>query len=278
MPPSTDKTGVLVGASDTHDSIQSIDLSCSRGGIHNVRAIEGVQISGRVHIKNGVIIRSANLDSVGQWQAERFLHRYGVKAIFDLRDERDIGKKSETTCGIPVYRLSALHAVDPEVVATYFQGLSQDTPSAFASFYMHICALSEAAFKTIFTYIRDNPDCPFLVHCELGKDRTGVFISILLQVLGVSEDYIIGDYHLSQFAIKPIIAKRVERLHKHPLIEGLSIAPEALDNHFLALQDSMRLFIGAFRDNYGDGSGYLRSLGFSCEDIASIQSNLTCIQ
>ncbi|KAJ5954061.1 hypothetical protein N7501_008340 [Penicillium viridicatum] len=138
MTPFTDKTGFLVGASDTHDGIQNIDISRGRGGIHNVRAIEGVQISGMMHIKNGLIIRSANLDSIGQWEAEQLIHRYGVKAIFDLRDEREIRNKSKTTCGIPIYRLSALHAVDPEVVATYFQGLSQNAPSAFASFYMHI--------------------------------------------------------------------------------------------------------------------------------------------
>lgn len=278
MTPSTDNRGVFASAGGAQSGIQSLHASCNIGGALNVRTITGVQISGRIHVKSGLIIRSANLDLVDKWDAERLFHRYNIKAIFDLRDEREIRRRSETNCGVPIYQLSALHAIEVVTMATYFRELSRDAPSAFASLYMHICTLSESAFKSIFTYLRDRPNCPILVHCELGKDRTGVFISILLQVLGVSDDDIIDDHHLSQSAIRPIVSERAEKLRKHPLVAGLSIAPAALDNHFLALQDSMRLFIGGFREKYGDGSGYLRSIGFTCEDIASIQSNLTCFQ
>jgi protein-tyrosine phosphatase len=41
-------------------------------------------------------------------------------------------------------------------------------------------------------------DClPLLVHCTGGKDRTGVFVALVLMVMGIEIDHIIEDYLLS---------------------------------------------------------------------------------
>ena len=39
---------------------------------------------------------------------------------------------------------------------------------------------------------------PVLVHCRLGKDRTGVFSALVLKLLGVPDETIIDDYMLSE--------------------------------------------------------------------------------
>ena len=50
------------------------------------------------------------------------------------------------------------------------------------------CALSEMA---------EQPDANVLFHCRLGKDRTGVFASLVLKLLGVSDDDVAQDYLLT---------------------------------------------------------------------------------
>ncbi len=39
---------------------------------------------------------------------------------------------------------------------------------------------------------------PLLVHCTGGKDRTGVFIALLLLAIGIELEYIVEDYMLSE--------------------------------------------------------------------------------
>src|SRR5205807_3302088 len=45
--------------------------------------------------------------------------------------------------------------------------------------------------------IASEPRRPLLFHCAAGKDRTGVLASLLLEVVGVGDDTIAEDYHLS---------------------------------------------------------------------------------
>jgi hypothetical protein len=53
--------------------------------------------------------------------------------------------------------------------------------------------------------IRDNPDDVFLIHCSMGKDRTGVLFAILLRLAGVSQDDIASEYSLSEAALGPAL-------------------------------------------------------------------------
>ncbi|MHA1726013.1 MAG: tyrosine-protein phosphatase [Promethearchaeota archaeon] len=53
-------------------------------------------------------------------------------------------------------------------------------------------------FKLIFEkYILNAPKNKIIIHCEGGKDRTGIIIALLLNLLGVQRELIIEDYLLS---------------------------------------------------------------------------------
>lgn len=43
---------------------------------------------------------------------------------------------------------------------------------------------------------------PALVHCTSGKDRTGIVVAALLSILGVSEQFIVTEYLLSDGEVK----------------------------------------------------------------------------
>jgi len=53
-------------------------------------------------------------------------------------------------------------------------------------------------FKLIFEkYFLNSPKNRLIIHCEGGKDRTGVVIALLLDLLSIERDLIIEDYLLS---------------------------------------------------------------------------------
>ncbi|RAK91858.1 hypothetical protein BO79DRAFT_140396 [Aspergillus costaricaensis CBS 115574] len=243
-------------------------------GLWNLRNVGGYHVSPHRCMRKDLIYRSANLDSIGHPGAHILQSQLGIKIIFDLRSTVEHIRPKVLLDGA-VVSLPALANPDPETLQTYFEGISKSPAESVARLYIHTVNNSVKCFRAIFEYIRDNPSCPVLVHCELGKDRTGVFISLLLFVLGVCETDIIYDYTLSQDEIKDIIHERKAKLFKTAFMDGISVSPIALENHFKALPGSMKLFLSYLRETYRDGRGYLSSLGFSDVDYATIYNNLT---
>lgn len=52
-------------------------------------------------------------------------------------------------------------------------------------------------FERIFRHLIANPRSPFIIHCTAGKDRTGVFIMLLLGLCGVDDEVIAREYELT---------------------------------------------------------------------------------
>lgn len=77
-------------------------------------------------------------------------------------------------------------------------------------------------------HIRDRPSDALLVHCSLGRDRTGLLVALLLALVGVDDETILADYERSEEGLagwKPKLRKIIVAddpwLREHP---------EALDN------------------------------------------------
>jgi hypothetical protein len=45
----------------------------------------------------------------------------------------------------------------------------------------------------------------FLIHCSLGKDRTGVVFALLLSLAGVPREVVAAEYNLSEEALEPYL-------------------------------------------------------------------------
>ena len=65
-------------------------------------------------------------------------------------------------------------------------------------FYNRFLANFQGEIRIIFEeYFSKAAINKLIIHCEAGKDRTGIVIAILLDLLGVSRNLIIEDYLLS---------------------------------------------------------------------------------
>ncbi|PWY90320.1 hypothetical protein BO94DRAFT_22553 [Aspergillus sclerotioniger CBS 115572] len=244
-------------------------------GLSNFRDVGGYPVAGGGSIRKGMLFRSSNLDDITQSGAQKLQTRHGVQAIFDLRSGGEIVESSRYLSAIPVTHVPALADFDDDQIVAYLKGLATDDTSAVtAELYLWICAMSTVAFRAVFTYLRDHPGCPVLIHCELGKDRTGICMAIILLVLEASDQDITRDYQLSEQGIKGMIPGRRLKLSELPLLVDSAVPPVALDRHFLVSSDTMRRFLMRFRQTYGSGEGYLQAIGFSCVDCDVIRSNL----
>lgn len=62
---------------------------------------------------------------------------------------------------------------------------------------------------------------PLLIHCDQGKDRTGIFVATILLIAEVDAEYVLEEYELSDGKLKSDKMKRV--------LEIISNAPKYLD-------------------------------------------------
>lgn len=61
--------------------------------------------------------------------------------------------------------------------------------------------------RDILLLIRDNPNDVFLIHCAMGKDRTGIIFAILLTLAGVPDDIVADEYSRSEAALESALPK-----------------------------------------------------------------------
>jgi protein tyrosine/serine phosphatase len=106
----------------------------------------------------------------------------------------------------------------------------------------------------------------------LGKDETGVFIAVVLKLLGVSDEDIIEEYHRSEAEIEGLIPEKSARLSGLSIFDGRP--PENFEKHLLAPREVMRAFLVYLDLTYGGGEGFLRFLGFVDVEIELIKNNL----
>jgi protein-tyrosine phosphatase len=128
-----------------------------------------------------------------------------------------------------------------------------------------------AAIAAMFSAIAQG-HFPLLVHCAVGKDRTGVASALLLSALGVAEEAILEDYLRSNASADRI----VERLLVHPLLSAdIRSRPEALAPLARADAEYLAAMFAALKTEHGTVDGYLdRVVGVDAGMLERIRDTL----
>jgi protein-tyrosine phosphatase len=111
---------------------------------------------------------------------------------------------------------------------------------------------------------------PALVHCSLGKDRTGIVIAVLLSLLGVGHELVAEDYGLSTRFLPASLAQ-AERKRAPSL--GLSRAEWS--RRFPSSPGLMTWLLEYIDSAYGGVRAYLHSGGLVTGHIETLRGLLT---
>jgi protein-tyrosine phosphatase len=199
----------------------------------------------------GVLYRSGTLSDATPKDLDK-LAELGVKTILDLRDDEAKKSQSDKTLNDPRFaeillpvngngRVPKDHA---DQVASYLE-MIEEPVSARRIFLMIAHALK-----------------PVVIHCTAGKDRTGIFVALILLANGVPFHDVNADYMLSF----PYLT-RMSRLTmaKYPDFPKTVLTP---DVNFL------KEVMDVFSKRYGSVDDYFRTIGISDDDIALLDNLL----
>lgn len=225
-------------------------------GALNFRDTGGLPADGGA-TRPGVLFRSGNLARVDA-AGRAALQRLGLRRIIDLRDDAEVAWEptrladlGHETVRIPLFTGST---------ASFFaEDLTLD--DLYRS-------LVDGSGESIVAVVRAViADQPVLVHCTVGKDRTGVTVALALAAAGVDEDAVVADYARTE-ALLP--ARRNEQVVAYLR----SMHPEARHLEELATRSpapAMRRVLDDLRARFGAPVEFLRAHGLRDEEIDELR-------
>ena len=109
-----------------------------------------------------------------------------------------------------------------------------------------------------------------LVHCTVGKDRTGVTVALALAAAGVDEEAVIADYARTEGMLPEGRNRDIVRMLS-------TLHPEAVNLEELATRSPahvMRDLLGYLTEQYGSPTAYLQAHGLTDAELEALRRAL----
>lgn len=228
----------------------------SVSGAINFRDTGGLR-AGASHSRPGVLFRSGNLFGLDE-AGRSTLRDLGLRRVIDLRDDAEVALEPSRLDGVPV-ATQRVPLFAGSVASFLRDGMS--LPAMYRS-------IAEESAPRVVEVVRGVlVDQPVLVHCTIGKDRTGVTVALLLAAAGVDEDAVVADYAVTETLLPAERNARVVAWLR-------SQHPDSRDLEILATRSPapvMRGFLDDLRERYGAPGEYLRAHGLADDEIAELR-------
>jgi protein-tyrosine phosphatase len=225
----------------------------------NVRDLGGHRLSGGGRTRERAVVRADDLARLTEDGRGR-LDAYGVTRIVDLRSAPDLEFSPSPFASDPRY-------VNVPILTQEDWGEDSGLGRAFAAGtgYAYMLRHRHASFGRAVGEVARADGC-VLVHCMVGKDRTGLVAALLLSLAGVDDDTIAADYALSGDNLTPLVDE---------LVRDLDEAEAArLRIMHSSPAETMLDALAWIRHGFGGAAGYLRAAGLDDAAIGRLRVRL----
>ena len=175
-------------------------------GVFNARDLGGLPVVGGGRTRAGAVVRADALDhlTADGWSA---LHDHGIRTIVDLRNDDEL---TPDLAPRPA-DLATLHLPHDAIeVQDFWKDWMTNWRFGTPGYYgPHLERFPERTARVVSAVAGARPG-GVVVHCGIGRDRTGMIAMVLLALVGVEPDVIAADYALSARRLPGLFARRGE--------------------------------------------------------------------
>ena len=241
-------------------------------GVFNFRDVGGYATDGNRNVAWGRLFRSAALERMTASDVALATDELGLSTVLDLRHPEELASV-EHQLG-PLYEADvqrhhlSLHPADMQFVE-YRESMDKEVgPGLSARRYFAWLGFAGPRLATAFELLAEKSTYPVVIHCTAGKDRTGITIGLLLNLIGVANGQVAADYELSNLSTGPL-TEYLESIGRLP-----DLPADELQERFATPAERMEEFLALLREQYGDARGYLREQGVSDQTLDRVADHL----
>lgn len=226
-------------------------------GSINLRDVGGLPAEGG-RTRWGVLYRSGTLAHLDAAGIQAFAD-LGIRRIIDLRDDEELAREPSAVTGVHIQRAPLFLGS----VSSFFQ-------SNFSLTDLYRALLADSGPRLVEAIRGIIAESPALVHCTVGKDRTGITVLLALLAAGVDPEAVIADYARTEALLPQERNTRVVQALR-------AIHPRAQHLEDLATRSPapvMREIVGVLSEQYGSAADYLGSHGFTDQELNGLREIL----
>lgn len=242
----------------------------------NFRDIGGIRSEKGNLIRQGIIFRSANTDWISKRDIAK-LHRLNIRTIIDLRAAYEIRKNKRAIDNIDYISLPLdFEQTTRERLKPFLYKKSSERiiSEISKSLYLEILDAALPAVNKILEIILETEQCPVLIHCQAGKDRTGIICALILLALGIDRQSIIEDYLKSNEALLPFFKRKL--LIRKVLTFGFFPSGTILFAITVRRQN-IESVLERIENHYGGIEAYIKVSGFDTSRLPELKSILLAL-
>jgi protein tyrosine/serine phosphatase len=237
-------------------------------GIHNFRALASYGLRDGGRLRERMVYRAGALDLMTEDDHRHLVEEAGIRTILDLRHADELALvESPHPLAEHVVPLSFFpDGVSQADLIAELNGLYGFGPSPRR--YLHYLVWGGDRIARAFSYFADEANYPILVHCVAGKDRTGVLIGMLMDVLGCEDEDIASEYALSNASVDRLIAFLRATGRE---LEGTE---DEIRARLATPPERMAGFLALLREHHGGAEAFFASQGISAAQLARVREIL----
>lgn len=234
-------------------------------GSCNIRDVGGLPTADGKPIRERALVRGESLSRLTPTGRSALLG-YGVHTVIDLRSTNEVAQWPSPFAGFasrPRYlNLPVINEADETGQA------ARAAAESLGELYIAILKHGAPQLAPIFRALAEAEPGPLLVHCFVGKDRTGLVTAMALALAGVPASHIAEDYAVSAPNLQPLYTELKLGMDDDPL-------KQERQQRFLASPpEAMHTTLEYLDEAHGGVSAYLRAAGLTETELQQVSDRL----
>ena len=252
-------------------------------GTSNTRDIGGYQTSDGRTLRWGQISRSENLSRLTASDFQK-LEEMGLKTVIDLRTDREHKQSPTVWLGDNPPRF--FHFPVGDAHNDWFNAQRKlmkrnrfteaKSLEHMVEGYRMIAEVGPPSYQKLMDVVLDQSNWPVLIHCNAGKDRAGIAVTLILEAMGVDRETI-----MEEFLLTNEISRTKEKaifLSKERNTSGRSPSAKAWFPIVGVQAEMLEAFYASVDEQYGSIDAFLTEIGVDQDARNALAASLTTEQ